>query len=83
MITGSNPVLTTNNSKSNNLKLKEMNNLINSILYLYCEPYLKMQEEFAKKKEEARKKYWDACKLPRKKKKKQRKEAISEYNLYS
>ena len=38
--------------------------------------------EFTNKVEEARKLYWDACKYPRKKKKKIRKEATTDYALY-
>lgn len=39
-------------------------------------------EEFKRRAEEARKKYWDACKYPRKTKKRMRKEAIADYNFY-
>lgn len=40
-----------------------------------------VQKSFEKRREEARKKYWDACKYPRKKKKRIRKEAKEEYNF--
>jgi len=39
--------------------------------------------EFTRCKEKAREKYWDACKYPRKTKKKMRKEALADFNLYS
>lgn len=42
-----------------------------------------MCAEFTKRKEEASKRYWDATKLPRKKKKAVRKEAAADYQLYS
>lgn len=41
-----------------------------------------MEETGKEKMEEARKKYWDACNLPRKKKKQARKEAVLDFNLY-
>lgn len=40
-------------------------------------------ETFKNRAEEARKKYWDACKYPRKVKKQMRKEAIIDYNFYT
>ena len=41
-----------------------------------------MTKHFEEKAEEARKKYWDACKYPRKTKKRMRKEAAQDYYLY-
>ena len=40
-----------------------------------------MSIEFKRRADEAYKKYWDACKYPRKKKKHIRKEAKEEYNF--
>ena len=42
-----------------------------------------MCKEFSRRKEEARKLYWNACKYPRKKKKSLRKQALSDFQLYS
>jgi hypothetical protein len=42
----------------------------------------KMNEEFKKRAESSRVKYWDACKYPRKKKKQIRKEALLDYSFY-
>lgn len=42
-----------------------------------------MCKDFANRAEIARKKYWDACKYPRKIKKKMRKEARTDFTLYS
>lgn len=42
-----------------------------------------MSEHFEKEAEEAKKKYWDACKYPRKTKKKMRKEALVDFSLYT
>jgi hypothetical protein len=41
-----------------------------------------MRQDFLEKAEEARQLYWEACKYPRKKKKKIRKRARAEYELY-
>ena len=41
-----------------------------------------MRKDFKRKADEAYKKYWDACKYPRKKKKKIRKKATTDYALY-
>jgi len=41
-----------------------------------------MCAEFKERAEETKKKYWDACKYPRKTKKRMRKEAIKDYELY-
>ena len=40
-------------------------------------------KEFEIKAEEAKKLYWDACKYPRKKKKKIRKQAKADFELYT
>lgn len=63
-----------------------MNGLMSSIVGMAIS--FKMMEEkcnetFKDKAEEARKKYWDACKYPRKVKKQMRKEAIMDYNFYT
>ena len=42
-----------------------------------------MCKDSTRKKEQARELYWDACKLPRKQKKKVRKQAKSDFELYS
>ena len=41
-----------------------------------------VNQEFDNRAEAAKQAYWDACKLPRKQKKKARKEAIFNYNFY-
>jgi IMP dehydrogenase/GMP reductase len=43
----------------------------------------KQQEEFKRRAEEARRAYWDATKLPRKTKKKVRKQAREDYFFYT
>ena len=63
-----------------------MNSLIN---YIYAQCLLheaqekQMCNEFSKRKEQARQLYWDACNYPRKKKKILRKQAKSDFKLYS
>ena len=63
-----------------------MNTLLSSMVEMamsFQEMEKKSNEEFKKRAEQAQKKYWDACKYPRKVKKKMRKEAIAEYNFYT
>lgn len=42
-----------------------------------------MCKDFTRRKEQAISLYWDACKYPRKKKKKLRKQAKADFELYS
>lgn len=62
-----------------------MNTLLSSMIGMaisFQEMGKQSNEKFKEKAEEARKKYWNACKYPRKVKKQMRKEAIAEYNFY-
>lgn len=54
-----------------------------NIFYNFMEEEKERQKEFKRRAEEARKLYWDACKLPRKKKKAVRKEARADFYFYS
>lgn len=60
-----------------------------SISYLYGTALMyktfeeNMRKDSTRKKEKAIELYWDACKLPRKQKKKVRKQAKSDFELYS
>lgn len=63
-----------------------MQSLINYLyanLLLYEAQEKQMCDEFSKRKEQARQLYWDACNYPRKKKKTLRKQAKSDFELYS
>ena len=63
-----------------------MNSFIDYIYaqYLLYEAQEKqMCDEFSRKKEQARQLYWNACNYPRKKKKTLRKQAKSDFELYS
>ena len=56
--------------------------LITQIPFLFTNTFTDHSKENKEKKDEAVKKYWDACKLPRKQKKKARKEANYEYRFW-
>lgn len=61
------------------------NSFVNYTLGLYAifkAQEEKMCKEFDQRAEEARKLYWDACKYPRKKKKKIRKQAVEDFRFY-
>lgn len=63
-----------------------MNSLVAGLTHFLADALEKekeMCEEFSKRKKAAEKKYWDACKYPRKTKKRMRKEALNDYELYS
>lgn len=62
-----------------------MNLLLNSILTMsmgFMELEKQMCEEFKRRAELDKQKYWDACKYPHKVKKRMRKEAIKSYELH-
>lgn len=59
-----------------------MSNYIMRIAQAFVLEQKLIDAEFELRAQEAKKSYWDACKLPRKQKKQVRKEAVLNYNLY-
>ena len=62
----------------NKIIMSMLNYLYGTVLMFHT-----FEEDSTRKKEQARELYWDACKLPRKQKKKVRKQAKSDFELYS
>lgn len=52
------------------------------LVSMFTNEHSEMYVEFKRRREVARKKYWDACNYPRKTKKKMRKEAKFDFQFY-
>jgi hypothetical protein len=66
-------------------KLNGMNSFINmcmSMVEQSIEREIEMCAEFKRRAELDKQRYWDACKYPRKIKKRIRKEALADYNFH-